>query len=87
MTSSLERQIREHLARFVDGRASLEEFDAWFSPATLNVEQLDDPGAEDLTWEIMLRLAEYSNGDRSLAETRAILRDYANAPVPVGQTS
>lgn len=79
MPSSLERAIRERLARFLAGEASLREFDAWFSPATLNVEFGDDHGANDLTWEIMLRLAEYSNGDRDLHETKLLLREFAAA--------
>jgi hypothetical protein len=49
------------------------------------VGHLNDPGAEDPTWEIMLRLAEYSNGDRSLPETKALLRDDAQVPASAGQ--
>ncbi len=61
------------------GELSLQEFDAWFVPATWRVEQLDDPRAEELTWEIYLRLAEYSNGHRALAETKDLLRSRAAA--------
>lgn len=77
MPSSLERDIREHLAGFLSGRTSLREFDAWFSPATLAVETANDDGANELMWEIMLRLAEHSNGDRALDETKALLREFA----------
>ena len=79
MRSDLEVAIREHLDRFLAGELSLQEFDAWFVPATWRVEQMNDPGAEELTWEIFLRLAEHSNGHRSLAETKDLLRSFAAA--------
>ena len=75
--SSLEKAIRSRLDRFVADELSLEKLDAWFVPATWRVEQMDDPRAEELTWEIYLRLAEYSNGHRSLAETKDLLRSFA----------
>ena len=77
MQSPLERAIRDHLDRFVAGDLALRDFNAWFVSATLNIEQANDPGAENLTWEIFLRLAEYSNGHRTLDETKELLRAFA----------
>ena len=81
MASPLEHEIREHLRRYVDGRISLREFDAWFVPATREVDRTGPPEAIDLTYEVFLRLAEYTNGDWTESELKEILRRVAS-PVP-----
>jgi hypothetical protein len=58
------------------------QLDAWFWPATWDIERSNDVAAEELTWEIMLRLAEYSKGHRTEAELKDLLRPIAT-PSPI----
>ena len=80
MQSALGVELRNQLRRYLDGAISLSEFDEWFVPATLNVEQSGDPAAEDLTWEIYLRIAEFSHGDWTEAELKDMLGSFAGMP-------
>jgi hypothetical protein len=82
MAASLDARIREHLADYVSGKTSLWEFDDWFIPATWDVDKSGDQPLIDLTYEIILRLAEYSNGDCSEAELKDLLRPVVDAAVP-----
>ncbi len=84
MQASLDRAVREHLARYLRGETSLRDFDAWFVPATWEVSQERDPVAHDLTNEIYLRLAEYSNGHWTEAELKDLLRPLVKAPAVAG---
>jgi len=81
MVSPLERSIREHIRDYVAGRLSLGELDDWLWPATQQIEEINDPGARDLTYEIILRIAEYDKGHRSDAEVKVLLQPFA-APLP-----
>ena len=63
MLSTLNLRIREYLASYIAGRISFREFQNWFIPAVWNIDQKRDPEAEVLAYGIMLRLAEYLNGD------------------------
>lgn len=74
MTQSLREAIQEHVQRYVAGDLTASEFEAWFWPATINVEQANDTRAEAMTYEIMLRLAEYSKGHWTEAELKELLR-------------
>ncbi len=74
MSPSLASEIRDHLARYVEGELSLSALDEWFVPATWDVDRTADRVAIDLTYEIVLRLAEYSNGDCTEQELKALLR-------------
>ena len=85
MASPLEQDIREQLRRYIDGQISLREFDAWFVPATRAVDRTGPPEAIDLTYEVFLRLAEYSNGDWTEAELKDILGRVAS-PAPAAAT-
>lgn len=82
MPPPLERQIREQLARYIAGEQSLETFAEWFFPATWNVHLRDDRAAADFAYEIGLRLAEFSNGDWTEDELKALLRPLVE-PRPV----
>ena len=82
MATSLNARIRDHLADYVAGRTSLLEFDEWFIPETWDVDKSDDRPLIDLTYEIILRLAEYSSGDCSEAELKDLLRPLVTAAVP-----
>ena len=73
-------EIRQRVRELVDGRVSLREFQAWFLPATWELSEAE-PIAEDLTAEIELRLAEFSNGHWTESELIAIL---AGLQVSVG---
>ena len=86
MASALERDIREHVAEYLAGRLSVRELDAWLWPATSDIESIDDPAARDLTYEIILRLAEYSKGHRTEAELKEVLRPVAE-PAPTAAAS
>lgn len=74
MPPLLERQIRQQLAHYIAGEQSLETFTEWFFPATWNVHLRNDRAAEDLAYEIGLRLAEFSSGDWTEDELKALLR-------------
>ena len=73
MQTSLAAEIRRRLARYVAGELSLESFDRWFVRATAGVDEAKDPDASSLTWEVYLRLAEYTRGDRSEDDLKAVL--------------
>ena len=70
---SLESEIREHLVRCLAGENSLQAFVEWFSARTWDVEASGEPAAEDLTADIELRLAEYTNGHWTEKELRSLL--------------
>jgi hypothetical protein len=74
MHSSLNHDIRHQLARYLTGEISLEVFGDWFVPATWDIDKTGDQPTIDLTYEIILRLAEYSNGDCTEGELKQILR-------------
>lgn len=83
MESSAATAIREHLVAFIDGQITIGDFDAWFVPATWDIEEADDPRAYELTNEIFLVLAEYGRGHRTEAELKSILRPLTQIPVGV----
>jgi hypothetical protein len=83
MSHPLAAAIREHLARYLAGETTLDALGDWFVPATWDIDQTGDQTAVDLTDEIILRLAEYSNGDCSEAQLRELLRPLVGPP-PVG---
>ena len=74
MQRSLDRAIREQLTNYLAGKISLPEFEEWFVPATWAVEQSGNPTAEELTSQILLDLAEFSNGDWTEEELRDLFR-------------
>ena len=69
MASPLEPAIRESIR------------DARLWPATQEIEEIDDPVARDLTYEVILRIAECDKGHRTEAEIKALLAPYAPAEV------
>jgi hypothetical protein len=78
MNFSLELEIRDWLARYIDNTITLTAFRDWFVPATWDVERSGERGAEELSAEIELRFAEYSNGHRSEEELKDLLRPYVS---------
>jgi hypothetical protein len=72
MATPLADTLRDRLRRYV-------EFDRWFVPATADVDRMDDPETTDLAYEVLLRLAEFSNGDWTETELKDLLRQTAMA--------
>lgn len=71
----LEPAIRHHLAAYLAGALSLDEFTAWLVAATWNIGTMGDAAASDLAYSIELALAEHSSGLLTLDELRAELQD------------
>lgn len=82
MPTPLDSRIRHRLARYLTGDITLRRFDEWFVPATWDVDKSGDQPTIDLTYEIILRLAEYSNGDCSEAQLKDLLRPLVAVPAP-----
>lgn len=74
MRSPLEQAILDHLNRYLTGQWSLQDFDEWFVPATWDIDRSNDQAAIDLTYETILRFAEYDRRHRTEAELKDILR-------------
>lgn len=79
MPHTLDQDIRTQLARFLDGEIDLETFEAWLTPATWELEQSSNPAAQALASELLLRLAEFTNGDWTEEELREQWRSYVPA--------
>lgn len=67
---SLAARIEAQLDSYLAGRIQLATFEEWFVQQTWAAEQSGDQIAVDLTHEIELRLAEFSNGHWSEDELR-----------------
>lgn len=74
MQSSLSLEIREQLSRFLRGETSLHAFQEWFTSRTWNIEDSEDRSAQDLAYEIELRLAEFLNGHWTMSDLRGLLK-------------
>lgn len=64
-------EIREWLSKYIRGEVMLREFQEWFVPVTW---EINDEDALELTKEIELLLAEFTNGHRTEAECKVLLR-------------
>jgi hypothetical protein len=73
MTGAIDLEIRDRLARYLNGDISLHDFEDWFVPVSWDIEQIHNSKANELAGEIELRLAEFSNGDWTEAELRSKL--------------
>lgn len=78
MQRPLNVQIREHIADYVAGRASLRQFLEWFMDAAEDAYAANDPDLVDLVDTIKLYWAEFTNGDRSEDDLRSALRPLAD---------
>jgi len=67
-------QIREQLAKFLDGRLDLDGFEDWFVQNTWNIHQSGSRSAEALTFAIEESLSEYSSHHLTEEELRSELR-------------
>jgi hypothetical protein len=66
----LAEEILERLKSYIAGNVSLDDFEAWFVPATLEVHRSSEHEAQVLAATINLWFAEFTNGDRTAAELR-----------------
>lgn len=55
-------ELREHLANFLDGKLSRDEFEDWLVQESWNIHKSSDIGARRLVYAIELRLAENEQG-------------------------
>jgi hypothetical protein len=74
MTSGIDLEIRDRLARYLNGDISLHDFEEWFVPVSWSVEQTHSAKAIELAAEVELRLAEFSNDHWTEAELRSKLQ-------------
>lgn len=63
MPPQMDLEIRKELVRYLSGKISLQDFQTWFIPTIWNIDKTKNQTTEALAYEIMLRLAEFSNGD------------------------
>ena len=89
MTSGIDLEIRDRLARYLNGDVSLHEFEGWFVPVAWSIEQTRNAKAIELAGEVELRLAEFSNRHWTEAELRRklepLLSIYETELVPQAQ--
>lgn len=78
MPADLGLQIREQLARYLASGLTLREFIEWYAPRARNAHQAGDPDAEYLADQVDLALAEFSNGDWTESQLRALLSQALN---------
>lgn len=76
MQSSLNFDIRDHLAGYLAGQLTRKDFVDWFTSATWDQVKNSDTLTADLIGEINLLLAEFSNGDLTENELQACLRPF-----------
>jgi hypothetical protein len=80
MDTSLDARICHHVRRYLSGEISLQELEDWLVPATWDVHRSGNARAEQLASDILLHLAEHSDGWLSEAELRCRLRDIVALP-------
>ena len=80
MHRSLTDEIRHHLARYLDGEISLDQFRDWFVPVLWTVEDANDTVAERLAYEIEALHAEYAQEHWSREEFHNLLRNVVERP-------
>jgi len=77
MNHSFDLEIRDWLARYVEGEITLTEFRDWFEPATWGIEFTGGRSAEQLSYAVELAVAEFTNGHRTEVELKDVLRPEA----------
>lgn len=80
MLSSLEKDIRGLIARYISREVSLREFQECFAPRVWDIDSTGDASAAQLAGRIELFLAEFSSGDWTEEELRKKLSEYAPPP-------
>jgi hypothetical protein len=82
--SGLERELRRHLTRLVNGEEDLRAFQSWFVPAFWDESHLD-PSAVRLAQQTELAIAEYTSGVWTLDEAKQLLHGLLGVPVVEAQ--
>ena len=75
-----EHHMREALARYVSGEVSLVEFQEWFIPRAWDILAEGGPAA-DVTSDLELLLAEFTNGQWTERDLREALKPHATVPL------
>ncbi len=73
MKTSIDLELRRHVARYAAGRISLAELRERIAPLIWSVEEYHDRSAEQLAHDLALYFAEFSHGDWTEDELRAEL--------------
>jgi len=76
-------QIREQMARFLDGSIDLTIFEDWLISNTWNIHQDGSEAAESLTFAIEEALADHSSGRMTEQQLRKELYDIIQNSVAV----
>jgi hypothetical protein len=74
MTSRVDFEIRKQLIRYLSGQISLNTFQEIFIPIIWDIDKKENKNVKKLSNRIILRLAEYSNGDWSEQELKDLFR-------------
>ncbi len=74
-----EMTMRRHLADYLDGRLTLDEFTDWIVGAVWEVERYAEPDAATLGYAIELALAEKTSGLLNRGELESELRTLARS--------
>jgi len=74
MQGRMEYEVRDRLAAYLAGDATLGDFQEWFVLSTWDLEETGNQTACELAHEIHLKLAEFSNGHWTEEELRRELR-------------
>jgi len=82
MISGIDLEIRDWLARYLNGDISLHEFEEWFVPVAWSIEQSRNADAIELAGEVELRLAEFSNGHWTEDDLRSKLEPCVSNAAP-----
>lgn len=80
MSNSLVHVIDEHLQRYLRGEDSLAEFEAWLVPQTWDLSPQEDREGHERSTAIVLRIAEFTNGDWTEDQLREALIALPPAP-------
>ena len=67
-------ELYKKLIQYLNGEISLTKFEDWFLPNLGQIINLPDCPPRDLAGDIQLALAEMSNGDRTKAEMKDLIR-------------
>jgi hypothetical protein len=65
MPSELEREIHQHLIKYMSGVISLADFEDWFVPTLWDLDQ-EDERTRALAGTVHILISEYSRGDRTI---------------------
>jgi hypothetical protein len=53
-------EIRRHLARYLSGRDSLDDFEEWFAPVGWAADEASDPVVRELAESVLLLISEFA---------------------------